>query len=485
MTGSLESGPAGWADILDRRHGPALALVCLGVWLHAADSLLVATMMPALVAEIGGQALVGWTVSLYEIGTILTGAASGLLAARHGVRLPMGAAAVLFAAGCAVSAAAPAMWVVLLGRLLQGLGGGGLMALSFVATGVLFPRPLIPRAMAAVSALWGVSAFLGPLIGGLFVEYADWRGGFWCFALQALALAAWIALGPRLGSRETSDAPAAGGDGVLSPRIALLAAGVVLIAAGGIDVAPLRTGAFALAGLACLVGFLLWDGRGGARRLLPRRPLSLATPAGSALVMILCMAVATIAITAYGPLLVVALHGASALTAGYIVACSSIGWTVAAVLVAGADERHDRKLIAAGMLLAAVSIAGFLYAVPRGPLWLIAAVSATEGAGFGMAWAFILRQTTALAPAGEAERVAAAIPTVHRLGYAVGAAYAGIVANAAGFAEATEPDGMARAATAIFAACLPVAAVGLAAMARFVRLAGMRRRGAVGRAPTG
>ncbi|MDE0253564.1 MAG: MFS transporter, partial [Rhodospirillaceae bacterium] len=96
-----------------RGHRAALILVCAGVWLHAADSLLVATMLPALVAEIGGEALIGWTVSLYEIGTILTGAASGLLAARYGVRLPMTIAAAAFAAGCAISALAPSMWVVL------------------------------------------------------------------------------------------------------------------------------------------------------------------------------------------------------------------------------------------------------------------------------------------------------------------------------------------------------------------------------------
>jgi hypothetical protein len=55
MAGNAESGPVGWNEILTRRYGPALALVCLGVWLHAADSLLVATMMPAIVAEIGGR----------------------------------------------------------------------------------------------------------------------------------------------------------------------------------------------------------------------------------------------------------------------------------------------------------------------------------------------------------------------------------------------------------------------------------------------
>jgi len=467
MARNAEGGPFGWNEILTRRYGPALALVCLGVWLHAADSLLVATMMPAIVAEIGGRSLVGWTVALYEIGTILTGAAGGLLALRHGVRLPMGAAAALFAAGCAISASAPAMWVVLAGRLLQGLGGGGLMALSFVAASVLFPARLIPRAMAAVSTLWGVSDFLGPLIGGLFVEYADWRSGFWFFALQALALAAWITFGPKLEDRRPRFEK--GGDG-WTPHLALLGLGVVLIAYGGVDVAPARTASFVLAGIVFIVGFLILDGRRGRARLLPLRPFSLGTPGGSALVTILSLAIATVALSAYGPLLIVMLHGASALTAGYVVACSSIGWTIAAVIVSGSPERRDLKFIAVGMTVVATSIVGFIYSLPNGPVWLIAVFAAIEGAGFGMAWAFVLRQATRLATSRDTERIAGAIPTVQRLGYAMGAAYVGIVANAAGFAEAAEPGEIASVARAIVISCLPFAALGLAATARFVYL---------------
>ena len=163
MSQSAESQRVGWRELLTREHAPALFLVCTGVWLHAADSLIVATMMPAIVAEIGGQTLIGWSVALYEVGSIVAGAASGVLALRYGVRVPMGWAAALFAIGCAISALAPAMWVVLLGRWVQGIGGGGLVALSFVAAGVFFPPRLIPRALAAVSLLWSTSAFLGPL----------------------------------------------------------------------------------------------------------------------------------------------------------------------------------------------------------------------------------------------------------------------------------------------------------------------------------
>lgn len=454
-----------WRELLGSRHAPSLALVCLAVWLHAADSLIVATMLPSIVAEVGGTALVGWTVSLYEVGSIVAGAASAVLTMRHGLRAPMAAAAAVFGLGCGLAALSPDMATVLAGRALQGLGGGGLVAMSFVAVGVLFPRRYAARALAAVSTLWGVSAFLGPLVGGVFVEFASWRAGFWFFAVQALALATWIAARPDPATR--AEGPAAGR--LPLARLGLLCVAVVLVAAGGVRIEPLRTSAFVGGGVLCLALFLAWDARAGEGRLLPSRPLDPRRPTGAALLMILALSMATIAITGYGPLLVTTIHGASALTAGYIVACSSIGWTVMAVLVSGSPERFDRLLIACGMVLVALSVVGFLVAVPRGPVWLVAACAALEGGGFGMSWTFILRRTTALADPGEARRIAGGIPTVQRLGYALGAAYVGVVANASGLPTMGSAEVAADVAQAIFLSCLPAAAVGLLAMTKLVR----------------
>ena len=121
-------------------------------------------------------------------------------------------------------------------------------------------------------------------------------------------------------------------------------------------------------------------------------------------------------------------------------------------------------MIAAGMTIVTASIAGLAYAIPSGPIWLIALFATLEGGGFGLAWTFILRRTTALSPSTEAERIAGAIPTIQRLGYAVGAAYIGIVANAAGLVEALPEIEAAYVARQLFVACLPFAALGLMAM---------------------
>lgn len=454
-----------WREFVGSPYAASLALVCLAVWLHAADSLIVATMLPSIVSEIGGAALVGWSVSLYEIGSIIAGTASALLTMRFGLRRPMSLAAHLFGFGCILSAVSPTMPLLLAGRALQGIGGGGLVAMGFVAVGLIFPRRYIARAMAAVSTLWGVSAFAGPLVGGVFVEYATWRWGFAFFACQAFALALWIAL--RSEANVTPSTTAATGFPV--GRLSLLCLGVVLVAFGGVEVSTLRTVPSVAAGFVCLTGFLWLDERAGSNRLLPPRPFDPSHPSGATLLMILSMSMATIAITAYGPLLATTIHDLSALTAGYIVACSSIGWTVVAVLVSGLPERFDRLMIAFGMAVVTLSIFGFFHTVPNGPVWLIAVCAAMEGGGFGMAWTFVLRRTTRLACADEVQRISAAIPTVQRLGYALGAAYVGIVANASGLLSIDTTEDAAKVARWVFASCLPFAAIGLAAMSALVR----------------
>ncbi len=408
--------------------------------------------------------MVSWLVSLYEIASVVAGAASALLTMRFGLRLPMSLAAALFGFGCLLSAVSPTMPLILAGRCLQGLGGGGLASMSFVAIGVIFPRRYTARALAAVSTFWGVSAFLGPLMGGIFVEYATWRWGFAFFALQAFGLAIWIAIRPDQAAAKT-----AGAGSFPVRRLGLLCLAVLLVSAGGIEVEPLKTSIVVLTGLFCLLAFLRLDGRAGADRLLPIHPFSIRRTTGAALLMILSLSIATVALTAFGPLLMTAIHGTSALTAGYIVACSSIGWTIAAVLVSGSPERLDRLMIAIGTVMIVISIGGFLYSVPYGPVWLVAVFAAMDGAGFGMAWTFILRRTTALADPEEVQRISGAMPTVQRLGYALGAAYVGIIANASGFVSIGTTGAAADVAEDIYIACLPFGFLAILAMSTLVR----------------
>ncbi len=91
------------------------------------------------------------------------------------------------------------MPVALGGRLVSGFGGGALIALAMVAIQRYFPSSIWPQLMAILSVVWGVTAFGGPLFGGIVVQSLDWRSGFLIFAGLAVAFAspAWWCCGRR------------------------------------------------------------------------------------------------------------------------------------------------------------------------------------------------------------------------------------------------------------------------------------------------
>ncbi|MED5364884.1 MAG: MFS transporter, partial [Pseudomonadota bacterium] len=138
------SETARWRELLAADVWPPVALFCFGIWLHAADATLIATILPVAVDEIGGLRIVNWAVALYELGTITAGAVTGLLVARVGVSGVQILGAMAYAAGCALSALAPSMEVLVVGRLFQGLGGGSMIAIAYVGIASLFPSRLTP-----------------------------------------------------------------------------------------------------------------------------------------------------------------------------------------------------------------------------------------------------------------------------------------------------------------------------------------------------
>lgn len=77
---------AGWRDLLARDLAPRFALLCLGVWLNAADTLVTATIMPSVARDVGGYAYFGWATAAYLLGSIVAGASAGRLSMSLGLR---------------------------------------------------------------------------------------------------------------------------------------------------------------------------------------------------------------------------------------------------------------------------------------------------------------------------------------------------------------------------------------------------------------
>lgn len=428
---------AGWRQLLAGRRGARVGLLCAGVGLHAINLYLAATLLPSVVRDIGGLALYAWNTSLFVLGSVVGSAVAGWAARRFGGRRAYMAGALVFAAGSALCAGSPTMAGLVAARLVQGLGGGLLLALPYAFMQRLFEPAWWPRATALVSGTWGVATLFGPAVGGALAEAGRWREGFALLvpAGLLLAVAAW-----RLLPADRPDEARAG----VAPMGQLARLGVAVLgasAAGNAQgvVAPLMFTAVAL-------GSLVWMWRherdaGASGRLLPRGavgPTRLRTQ-------FLAMALLAVTVTCsegFVPLFLQQLHGVPPLAAGLMAATLSAGWTVGAVLASGASGPRVQSLLAwaprmslAGMLGVAALLPGGSGAPAALLLVLLTLAMVAVGMAVGMAWPHLAAQTMAQAPADEAELAGASVMTVQLIATALAAAVAGMVLNAAGLAE--------------------------------------------------
>ncbi len=105
-------------------------------------------------------------------------------------------------------------------------------------------------------------------------------------------------------------------------------------------------------------------------------------------------------------------------------------------------------------------VAGFAFAIPNGSVPLILACALLQGGGFGISWPFVSRMIVAAAVPAESTVASSSVPAMQRLGYAVGAAGAGVIANGFGFAQGLSRDTAAAVAPWLFLAFLPLCIIG-------------------------
>ena len=442
--------------LLARETLPRFALLCLGIWLNAADTLVTVTIMPSVAREIGGYQYFGWSIAAFLLGSILAGACAGKLSIRFGLRQATVLGGVVYAIGCAMSAAAPDFLIFVAGRLVQGLGAGAIVSLCYVAITAMFPESLWPRVYGAIAGVWGAATLLGPLCGGLFAQAGFWRGAFWFFVIQAVIfVGAVLVLMPSTpGTRDEGRIP--------GRQLALLTVGVSLIAAAGVVPGGLIAALCAALG-ALAMAAMLWVNKRSPDRLLPRAAGDLTTATGLGLMVIFFCEAATVGFAVYGPTFIQVLHGADPLVSGYVIGGIAAGWTIMSFVVAGLPPRREGPAIRTGVVVITAGVAWGAFEMVRGGLVGITLSMVLLGAGFGICWAFLARRVIGGAPLAEQPLASAAVPTTQLIGGAVGAAAAGALANALGFAHGVTLAGGQAHGMLLFYAFIPLALLGLAA----------------------
>jgi MFS transporter, DHA2 family, metal-tetracycline-proton antiporter len=156
-----------------------LAVVALAVFTTVLTGTMINVVIPLMRTEFGASAAkVGWVITgyalAYAVGVPLYGRVSDLF----GVRRVFAIGLLGFAAGGLVCALAPSLAVLVLGRLVQGIGGAAVLALATVAVAKVLPPGKRGGALGLVASSVGIGASVGPVVGGAIGQFLGWRALF-------------------------------------------------------------------------------------------------------------------------------------------------------------------------------------------------------------------------------------------------------------------------------------------------------------------
>ena len=437
-----DSTRQGWRSLFRPEWIPILAILLGGVLLQSMNVLLLTTVLPSIVGELGGVAMLSWPTTAYLACSIVAGSCAGVLATEFGSRTVYCAGVAIFCLGAVLCSLAPAMGWIVVGRLIQGFGGGLEAAVAYVLVRGTFPEQVWPRTIALMSTSWSMSVLIGPLVGGVFAHFRSWRGAFVATAAIAviLAMSAFFILPSGTADRRSPLRVPAG-------RVALICLAIAATSAASV-VAPLLAKSGLIVAAIVSLGVMLRLDRSSPIRLLPSDAFSWRTRTGVGLWLALLLCITFSPLQIYVPMFLQQLHGFDPLSAGFAVAGASMAWTIASLATAGVSVIWPNRLILTGPATMGLSLAAIALLAPHTSAFafLLVPAIAALGAGIGQCWPFVAHRIMDSAAAGDEVVAASSVPTVQQMGFAFGAAIAGLIANASGLSAAIPDQGMASAA---------------------------------------
>ena len=470
MTDGPDRAPAdkaSWGELFRGENATFTALVMLGVVLFSLQILIIVTIMPTVVAEIGGAAYYVWASMLFQVGTITGAASVGPVWRAVGARQSFMLASLVYAIGTLGCAMAPDMLTLDIARTVQGLGAGLIMGGTMGLVSRLFQPNQRTRVLALYQGTWTICSLVGPFFGGAFAEIGWWRGSFWSTLPLVLIFGAvaWAKVPANLTHGRGGD------DRATLPglRLALLAGGVLGVAeAGQLHEMVLRA-ALLIASLVAIWGAFRVDAT-AEHRLFPSHPLSVTRAVGLGYWILIIVGGVQAAITIFLPLTLQIVHDVTPLLVGVTNLVISTAWTISTFWVAGWSGGRERFALQSGPVFILIAVAMLATTAHGATLAVLFAAAFVFGWGIGIHNVHLGARVMGAAQRGEEAVTASSLSMVRSLGGAVGTAMAGMVANVAGLGAHIDTETVTSAIDAVYLFALVPVAFSVLFIVRLTRL---------------
>lgn len=364
-----------------RRNWILVALM-MSMMLAAMDNTIVATAIPQIVGDLGGFSLFSWLFSIYLLIQTITIPVYGKLADIYGRRPVLIFGIVVFLIGSVACGGAWNMHSLILFRGLQAIGAGAMMGTINTIAGDIYTLQERARVQGWLSSIWGISAILGPALGGALAEYVSWR---WIFFINVpVGIGSVILISLFLHENKPEN----------KSKIDWSGAAAMMITGTIIMFALLQGGQswpwfslptlFLLSAGALMVYITMRIESKSEEPILPRWVWRNRIQLGANLATI-GMGVVMMGPNMYLPVFAQSVTGVGAIAAGFILASMSLTWPLSSSLSGRLYLRIGfRNTALCGIIIVIIGSSSFLFIKFPGPIWALTGIQLILGAGFGL-----------------------------------------------------------------------------------------------------
>lgn len=370
-------------NLMDKKQRNwVLAALMITMMLAAMDSTIVATAIPQIVGDLGGFSLFSWLFSIYLLVQTVTIPINGKLADIYGRKPILIIGIIIFLTGSLACAASWNMQSLIWFRGLQAVGAGAVMATVNTIAGDIYTIKERAKIQGWLSSVWGISAVIGPALGGAIVDNISWR---WIFLINLpIGLLAIGLISYHLIERKIHNIHKIDWTGAL---LVLISGSALLfgLLQGGRSWAWLSVESFGIFGVSVLSGLLLLKVEKKANEpILPGWVWTRRVLLGANLATI-GMGITTMGANMYIPVFAQSVNGVSAMEAGFILASMSVTWPLFSSLSGNLYLKIGfRNTALCGMLIVITGAAIFHFLPFQGSVWMLVVIMLFLGAGFGL-----------------------------------------------------------------------------------------------------